>query len=566
MKKVLFPIFALVLALGLALPMAAPVAAHTAEEPYTTPLMAGQNIGVGEVLVWNDGDNLYVQYVVDDPWEMTDSHLYVGKTDPASFPSTPGQFPYSPDMEKSPSEGASYDDGTMTYTIPLDEIYEYEFVGEGKGKGLNATVDPGVVAEDLIYVAAHAVVQQTTVITEAPYYATAVTSTNQGSKKDGSAVDPIRSNPDSVLVYEGSPSAAEHFFSLGFGEEFGGEIVVEFGCPIHNGDGDDLRIIEDTWGSYPSETADVYASQDDVNWTYLGSADNIGREEGDNQHTFTYFDLGDLDWATYVKVVDTTDPALHNSHADGYDLNAVEALQNCIEIQEETAWGDGTQFGTNWAMYFGYTVQGEVPVEWPEGGTLSVAFEDLPLGSGNDWDYNDWVADIDTVATFWGTSELHDDLIEMQFTIRPETRIAGYTHVMHLAADVFDCNGTYELYRDGSLMGSAVYDDQTGLDVVVVPNTGGPPGEVVLTISFDEGCEFSFPDWNENLYHGENLFFDPYIIVKNTGEEIHTGDVRMLTVPIDWEWPTPDRNAIWNPYPKVEEGNPPTFCPYWWTT
>ena len=136
---------------------------------------------------------------------------------------------------------------------------------------------------------------------------------------------------------------------------------------------------------------------------------------------------------------------------------------------------------------------------------------------------------------------------------------------MHLAADVFGCNGTYELYRDSSLVESGFYDDETSLDVVLVPDTGDPPGEVVLTISFDEGCEFSFPDWDENLYHGENLFFDPYIIVNNTGEDIHTGDVRMLTVPTDWQWPTPDGNAIWNPYPKVNEGTPPTFCPYWWT-
>ena len=123
-------------------------------DEYT--LYAGQNIPVGTVNVWNDSEILYVQYVVDDTWEMTCSHFYVGKTDPVNFPSTPGQFPYSPGMAKSPSPRASYDDTTMTYTIPLDEIYEYEFVGTGQGKGLNAIGTPGAEPCDEIYIAAQA--------------------------------------------------------------------------------------------------------------------------------------------------------------------------------------------------------------------------------------------------------------------------------------------------------------------------------------------------------------------------------------------------------------------------
>ncbi|GAG01501.1 unnamed protein product, partial [marine sediment metagenome] len=111
---------------------------HTEGDPQKIDLLAGQTLNVGEVKVWNDTEKLYIQYVVDAPWEMTGSHLYVGQADPVGFPSTPGQFPYSPGMEKSPSPSALYDDATMTYTIPLDEIYDYEFEGKGQGKGLNA--------------------------------------------------------------------------------------------------------------------------------------------------------------------------------------------------------------------------------------------------------------------------------------------------------------------------------------------------------------------------------------------------------------------------------------------
>jgi hypothetical protein len=239
-------------------------------------------------------------------------------------------------------------------------------------------------------------------------------------------------------------------------------------------------------------------------------------------------------------------------------------------IQEETAWGDkGLDFpGKNWATYFNYTIQCEYEEEWPKGGTTTVAFEDLPLDpiEGNDWDYNDWVADIDTVGIFYGTLE-NNVLTSIEFTIRPQAKIAGFWHVMHLADNTFGANGTYELYRDGISAGSGNYDDGTGINVVLVPDTRDYPDKVVLTIVFDDpGADFSFPEWDESLYHGENLFFDPYIFVSNTSEEIHTGDVRMLTVPVDWQWPTPDKNAIWNVYSGVTAGAPPTFSPDWWLT
>ncbi len=53
---------------------------HTEGDPFTTDLIADggdSSIDVGDVLVWNDGDTLYVQYVVNAPWCLTETHLHV---------------------------------------------------------------------------------------------------------------------------------------------------------------------------------------------------------------------------------------------------------------------------------------------------------------------------------------------------------------------------------------------------------------------------------------------------------------------------------------------------------
>ena len=129
MKKVLFPLIALVLALGLSLPMATPVAAHMEDCPMVVTLYAGQTIDVGTVEVWNDATNLYVKYQTTGDWVMTETHLAVA-TSLEGIPQTqatgkgkniggnpiPGQFPYIHE-----DLGGVTED---TYTIPLSEDWE----------------------------------------------------------------------------------------------------------------------------------------------------------------------------------------------------------------------------------------------------------------------------------------------------------------------------------------------------------------------------------------------------------------------------------------------------------
>lgn len=204
-------------------------------------------------------------------------------------------------------------------------------------------------------------VQKVNVITEAPYYAASVDNYLQGTLNTGATIPASwnRSNPAAVLAL----NDPLWFFSLGFGEPDNGWIIVEFDCPIPNGDGNDVQVLEVTNASpYPSETADVYASQDGSDWILLGQADNINQAYPVGL-TASEFDLGSLSWAKYIKVVDTTDPIDHKGIvSDAFDLEAVVSLQDCIEIEEETAWGyceeNGGDFpGKNWATYLTYHVQ-----------------------------------------------------------------------------------------------------------------------------------------------------------------------------------------------------------------
>jgi hypothetical protein len=64
------------------------------------------------------------------------------------------------------------------------------------------------------------------------------------------------------------------------------------------------------------------------------------------------------------------------------------------------------------------------------------------------------------------------------------------------------------------------------------------------------------------------MFFDPYIRVINTTEDIHTGDMRMLVIPeTAYLWPE-EGLRIYLAYPNVTifEGTQPSaiFPPLWW--
>jgi len=180
-------------------------------------------------------------------------------------------------------------------------------------------------------------------------FASSVIDTEQGLKRNDGPVDANRSVPEQGLELDSNHLASD-FYSLGFG----GWIIVGFTDLIVDAPGNDLRITEDTWGAYPLEKAEVFVSQNGVAWESIGIADNSNSVNSD--HTTSEFDLEDLGWtwAKYVKIVDISNPIDFNTRpdADGYDLNAVEALHagyegECtapLEISKTVA----TSFDRDW--------------------------------------------------------------------------------------------------------------------------------------------------------------------------------------------------------------------------
>ena len=144
-----------------------------------------------------------------------------------------------------------------------------------------------------------------------------------GTKND--LLSPVDDNRLDVSKALGTPedsdvaSSEYNFVSLGFG----GEITLKFAYPIHNGEGDDLYVVETTFGNnaqncarYP-EKIRAFGSQDGCNWVYMGD----GCQN-------SYFDFQSLGWIQYVKLIDIS-PVSHSfggGLADGYDLDGVLCL------------------------------------------------------------------------------------------------------------------------------------------------------------------------------------------------------------------------------------------------
>ena len=138
----------------------------------------------------------------------------------------------------------------------------------------------------------------------------------QGTTNLTNTIAEERSNPEMALS-SSSGDDQINFVSLGFG----GQITIEMSQPIKNGDGNDLKIWETTFEPtsctfYP-ERARVFASQDGCNFISLGQTCQDGE-----------FDLGTLNWARYIRVIDESPIFGFRRHGevDAYDVDAIEGF------------------------------------------------------------------------------------------------------------------------------------------------------------------------------------------------------------------------------------------------
>lgn len=224
---------------------------------------------------------------------------------------------------------------------------------------------------------------------------------------------------------------------------------------------------------------------------------------------------------------------------------------------------------------------------------VTVGYEDLPLLLGqNDYDYNDWVVQIEGLVTL---DTANPDLWS-QFTMEfePGARGAAYTHSFNIMfpANTFASNGTAELViygPNGSPLSTQTIPFVASVDndFTIFANTGevfpaslsntsedapmfAPQRTASLTIVFDQPIPFNLNDYDFTVPHGTGLFFDPYITVRNTGDVVRSGDNRLLNVSeidVDYVWPE-ERVRIDRAYPDISftNGTPPVivFPSNWW--
>lgn len=157
--------------------------------------------------------------------------------------------------------------------------------------------------------------------------------TAQGLRRNGTAVLPARSNPNSM--FGGANGNAEgSFYSLGFG----GSVVVGFANQVFDIPGGDLAIHEVTNGrtSYPNERAKVEVAQNSAGpWVEIGQVDSDKTADGDGAGVDILNINGAFPWIRFVRITDISPtsefPVPAFNDADGFDIDAIRAINMCLD-------------------------------------------------------------------------------------------------------------------------------------------------------------------------------------------------------------------------------------------
>lgn len=151
-------------------------------------------------------------------------------------------------------------------------------------------------------------------------WADGIAVTNQGMRKNGTPVLPDRSDPLASLgVAEGTQDLGT-FYSLGMG----GSTTYAF----QNGISEGTFVVESTWTDfyYPTETAKVEISTNGITYQEIG---NITKEDAEVEVPDGF------GCALFVRVTDTSNAALFEATADGFDVDGVRSMgETCATAGE----------------------------------------------------------------------------------------------------------------------------------------------------------------------------------------------------------------------------------------
>lgn len=309
-------------------------------DPLTIDLLAGQDTDVGDITVWNDGDNLYVEFDTTDSGElMLETHLAVA-TSLSDIPQTkkgnpiPGQFEYN----------TNHPGGTLTYvyTIPLEwitgtDLYiaAHASLGQEQVMTLFSGIDQGIDVYGPL--SAYVPINDIAWGTPVPAVATWV----HGSWPSIAGATWIS---NTYLI--GEPIAASSW------RWFNQEFTVP-GYPLSGS----ITITADN-------AEDVY-----LNTVFVASDGEVQDPWGDNHEwgTVLTHPIYALEGINNLDIIVRNYAGENSATANPTGLIYTMVI-NYIE-SGESAWGDGCQFdGANWAMYFTYEVQG-----WQLAETLTVS-------------------------------------------------------------------------------------------------------------------------------------------------------------------------------------------------
>lgn len=291
-----------------------------------------------QFLFWaDDGDN-----VLED--DENDALIMQGNADTVLDASVTLADSSDNNIDNSTADGDPLEGSTTYYMAKawcFGSLAQTPVAQDGVGDGSinNPTIDPGITCDGS---SVNNITQTDTIMADISFYAEqarhnetfvcpecekgenvwgfSVASFSQGLRKDGSPVLANRSIPNNTL---GAPQGLVNppkWYSLGFG----GSVTVAYEHPIIDVPGVDVSIHEITGGrpTYPVELASVQVSQNGTTFQSIGTASSLP----DGVDYFDFSPTG-YEWIKYIRVTDTTNPAIHTNDADGFDLDAVDGVK-----------------------------------------------------------------------------------------------------------------------------------------------------------------------------------------------------------------------------------------------